>query len=210
MAFRLLVRRSVTGVETGGKLKPAAKGIPRHGGIVEIRAHRGMQLESAAQRGDAVGVVRAHAGHAGFERRAAFLRERRDEFAQLPDEQPVAVRMREHGQGAAVAQHRHGAASAGHSARNVPGLVAIQPAVEGVLRVARMAALDQQARQVQARRARWFARRAAASSRPGSRARFSRRRRSRARARAGAASTRVEMGGEPGVCGVRPAARRCG
>ena len=35
-------------LETGGKLKPAAKGIPRHGGVVEIRAHRGEQLESAA------------------------------------------------------------------------------------------------------------------------------------------------------------------
>ena len=73
-------------LETGGKLKPAAKGIPRHGGIVEIRAHRGMQLESAAQRGDAIGIIGTHAGHAGFERRATFLREGRGQLAQAPAE----------------------------------------------------------------------------------------------------------------------------
>ena len=86
-AHRLAVRPLETmgdRLETGGKLKPAAKGIPRHGGIVEIRAHRGEQVESAAQRGDAIGVVGAHAGHAGFERRAAFLHEGRGQFAQLP------------------------------------------------------------------------------------------------------------------------------
>jgi hypothetical protein len=35
-------------LETGGKLKPAAKGIPRHGRIVEIRTHRGEKFESPA------------------------------------------------------------------------------------------------------------------------------------------------------------------
>jgi hypothetical protein len=42
---------------------------------VEIGAHRGVQIELAAQRRDAVGVVEAHPGHAGLERLAAGLRE---------------------------------------------------------------------------------------------------------------------------------------
>jgi hypothetical protein len=67
-------------LETGGKLKPAAKWIPRHGGIVEIRAHGSEQVESAAQGGDAIGIIGTHAGHAGLQRRATFLHEGRRQF----------------------------------------------------------------------------------------------------------------------------------
>ena len=83
-------------IETGLKLKPPAKGIPWHGRIVEIRAHRGEQLESPAQGGDAVRVVGAHPGHAGLERDASETCKSRDELAQLARRGAVTMRMRQY------------------------------------------------------------------------------------------------------------------
>ena len=161
-------------LETGGKLKPAAEGIPRHGGIVEIRAHGGEQVESAAQRGDAIGIIGAHAGHAGLERRATFLHEGRGQLAQAArrtagnDADVRAPAM------APLSRNtRHGGGEGRPFGGHVPGLVAIQPAVEGFLRVAGMAALRRAGAPDAGAWARWRCAARAASSRPGRRARFS-------------------------------------
>jgi hypothetical protein len=86
-------------LETGGKLKPAAKGIPRHGRVVEIRAHGSEQIESPAQGGNAIGIIGAHAGHAGLESRATFLHESRRQFTQASGGEPVTMRMCEYRDG---------------------------------------------------------------------------------------------------------------
>src|SRR5436190_17430537 len=55
------------------------------------------------------------------------------------------MRMREYRDGCTFAQYAHGGGEGRPFRGHVPGLVAVQPAIEGFLRVARMAAFHEQA-----------------------------------------------------------------
>ena len=97
------------------------------------------------------GLAVVAAGH-HLDRPAAALLELADQASEFAGAEPVARRMRDHGDAAGVAQPAHRGVERRPAAGHVPGLAARQEMLERVLEVARMSLLHQEAREVRARK----------------------------------------------------------
>lgn len=100
---------------------------------------------------DPIAIAQTHAGEADFERMSPRALELRNQLAQRTAGQPIAVRMSEHDGRARRARGCDHDFQRGPFDRHVSGLVAREPAVEGLLRIAGVARRDERTRDVRAR-----------------------------------------------------------